>query len=300
MSDYLTRMVERATGREPVVRPLVPVSFAPRPEGLEVPEVGHHVGVAEKMDGHSKVSKQSDTEAALGQSVSEGARSIEGKGAESFQPPASQENMPYLKQPVPAPRATLPAEEDGNNPAVPGKVPTPKSTTQDASVHQAVAAVGFVPEIERRPSSVPGEAVTTPHAEAGEPDVFQEALQQLLRRKAQQSVDLKITEIEPENLFREGDPTVDVTMSRSVVLSAYVQHGAADVAAHGRMAVQVPEKKSLALGEAAPKPPTIKVSIGRVEIRTSAPAAVPAETQAPSTPKISLDEYLRKQPGGTR
>lgn len=300
MSDYLTRMVERATGREPAVRPLVPVSFAPRPEGLEVPEVSHHVGVAEKMDGRSRVSKQSETEATLGRIVSEGARNIEGKVTDSFQPMASPEDMPYLKQTAPAPRATLPAEENENDPALPGKVLAPKHSTQTALVHQAAAAVGFVPENQARPSSAPDEAVTSPHAEAGEPDVFQEALQQLHRRKAQQTMGLIFPEEEPVTPSQLSDLTGNVTTSRAVALSAYVQHGAADVAAHGRMPVQVPEKTSLTLGEAAPKPPTIKVSIGRVEIRASAPPAVPAEIQSPSMPKISLDEYLRKQPGGNR
>lgn len=300
MSDYLTRMVERATGREPGVRPLVPVSFVPRPEGLEVPEVGHHVGVAEKKDGRSSVPKR-ETEAALGQIVSEGAKSIEGKVADSFQPMASPEDMPYLKPSAPAPRATLAAEENGNDPAVPGKVRVPNSTTQDALVHQAAAAVGFVPENQARPSSAPDEAVTTPQAEAGETDVFQEALQQLHCRKVQKTMGLIFSEEEPVHPFEPGDATGDVTTSRAASSSTSSLQEVAGVAqAPGRLSLQVPEKKSVALEEVALKPPTIKVSIGRVEIRASASAKVPAETQVPVMPKLSLDEYLRKQPGRTR
>ena len=300
MSDYFTRMVERATGKEPVVRPLVPVSFAPRPEGLKVPEVGHHVRMAGTKDWRSKVSERSEAAAALGQIVFEGARNIEGKAADSFQPVAFPEGMPSLKQSAPAFYATLPAEENENGPAAQEAVFAPKTTTQDVSVHQTAAATGFVPGSEARPSSGPDEAVTTPHAKAGELDVFQEALQQLHRRQARKTIGLIFSEEERVNTSQPGNPTGDAATSRAVASSAYVQHEAAGVAAHGRMPGQVPEKKSLALGEAAPKPPTIKVSIGRVEIRASAPAAVPAETQAPSMPKISLDEYLRKQPGGNR
>jgi hypothetical protein len=49
----------------------------------------------------------------------------------------------------------------------------------------------------------------------------------------------------------------------------------------------------------APTLPTINVTIGRVEVRASAPAKR-AESARPSTPKLSLEEYLRGRSKGTK
>jgi hypothetical protein len=48
------------------------------------------------------------------------------------------------------------------------------------------------------------------------------------------------------------------------------------------------------------KIPTIKVSIGRIEVRAIAPQSPVAKTSAIPTPKTSLDEYLKDQSGGKR
>jgi hypothetical protein len=51
-------------------------------------------------------------------------------------------------------------------------------------------------------------------------------------------------------------------------------------------------------GHAAPPPPVIHVTIGRVEVRAAPPrplAAAPAPR--PAAPKLSLDEYLRSRRG---
>jgi hypothetical protein len=48
-----------------------------------------------------------------------------------------------------------------------------------------------------------------------------------------------------------------------------------------------------------PIPQTIRVSIGRIEVRAiPAPPAPPAPRKSPPTPKLSLSEYLRKTGGG--
>ena len=49
-----------------------------------------------------------------------------------------------------------------------------------------------------------------------------------------------------------------------------------------------------------PPAPTIRVTIGRVEVRAVLPPPAPARTPAPATPKLSLDEYLRSRNGGRR
>ena len=47
-----------------------------------------------------------------------------------------------------------------------------------------------------------------------------------------------------------------------------------------------------------PAPPTINVTIGRVEVRASAPAKRAAESTRQTGPKLSLDEYLRGRSKG--
>ncbi|HEY9852397.1 MAG TPA: hypothetical protein V6D28_23190 [Leptolyngbyaceae cyanobacterium] len=47
-----------------------------------------------------------------------------------------------------------------------------------------------------------------------------------------------------------------------------------------------------------PVPPTVRVNIGRIEVRAiPAPAKPPKESRSPPTPKLSLAEYLRSQGG---
>jgi hypothetical protein len=51
---------------------------------------------------------------------------------------------------------------------------------------------------------------------------------------------------------------------------------------------------------AAPDPPapTIRVTIGRVEVRAVTPTPAPSRKPARPAPRMSLDEYLRAQNGG--
>jgi hypothetical protein len=47
--------------------------------------------------------------------------------------------------------------------------------------------------------------------------------------------------------------------------------------------------------------PTIRVTIGRIEVRASVPPAAPARQQPPRRqPALPLDEYLRRRNGGAR
>jgi hypothetical protein len=48
---------------------------------------------------------------------------------------------------------------------------------------------------------------------------------------------------------------------------------------------------------ADPEPTVVRVTIGRIEVRAIMPAVPPVEVPAKPAPKLSLDEYLRKQSG---
>jgi hypothetical protein len=47
-------------------------------------------------------------------------------------------------------------------------------------------------------------------------------------------------------------------------------------------------------------PPTIQVTIGRIEVRASSAPAVPSRAARPSGPKLDLDDYLKARSGGSR
>ena len=47
-------------------------------------------------------------------------------------------------------------------------------------------------------------------------------------------------------------------------------------------------------------PPTIHVTIGRIEVRTPSASAVPSRAARPSGPKLDLDDYLKARSGGSR
>ena len=52
--------------------------------------------------------------------------------------------------------------------------------------------------------------------------------------------------------------------------------------------------------EIPPALPTIQITIGRLEIRATSPAAVPPRASRSAGPKLSLDAYLRSRNGGSR
>ena len=58
----------------------------------------------------------------------------------------------------------------------------------------------------------------------------------------------------------------------------------------------------IALAPAAPPPPTIRVTIGRIEVRAKTPPARPVQRSAPEQrgPALSLDSYLKQRSGEQR
>lgn len=82
-------------------------------------------------------------------------------------------------------------------------------------------------------------------------------------------------------------------------------HGLGPVAIRPPAAIAVPAatsgrgSSSDATPPGANEAPEVHISIGRLEIRAVAPPAPPAgPAQVPSAPRLSLDEYLRRGPGG--
>jgi phage tail sheath protein FI len=70
-----------------------------------------------------------------------------------------------------------------------------------------------------------------------------------------------------------------------------------------RPSVVVPDVvrlENLAPTSNPPAAPTIRVTIGRIEVRAVMPPAMPAKERTRTAPKLSLDEYLRSQNGGNK
>ena len=64
---------------------------------------------------------------------------------------------------------------------------------------------------------------------------------------------------------------------------------------------QRPEPATAAPSHQAAGPPTIRITIGRVEVRAVAPAAAAvAVPRAASRPRLSLEDYLKERSGGRR
>jgi len=57
---------------------------------------------------------------------------------------------------------------------------------------------------------------------------------------------------------------------------------------------------SVPVREAPPPAPTIQVTIGRIEVRATPPAAAPARAARSATPRLSLEDYLRSRSGGAK
>jgi hypothetical protein len=61
-----------------------------------------------------------------------------------------------------------------------------------------------------------------------------------------------------------------------------------------------PEERTLGKATGPPGETTIRVSIGRIEVRANTPPTTPRKAPTPARPKMSLDDYLRQRQGGSR
>lgn len=62
--------------------------------------------------------------------------------------------------------------------------------------------------------------------------------------------------------------------------------------------VSLPESVTSSVPIAKTEPPTVNVTIGRVEVRAIAPSSPPRQSPKPPTPNLSLEDYLRSGNGG--
>jgi hypothetical protein len=130
-----------------------------------------------------------------------------------------------------------------------------------------------------------------PGAVAGEPAArARPALERVrIERELLRETLVDQTVVAPPSRWRPAQPVVSAGAARAIVAAARTREAVARTA--GR------RQPSLAAPAQEPSPPTISVTIGRVEVRASRPAGAPKRGRHESEPRLSLEDYLRRRSG---
>ncbi len=131
-------------------------------------------------------------------------------------------------------------------------------------------------------------------------DIFQQASRFVLGRTDRQRSDLLLVAGEEDPQRSAGEGTGAVETGRTASAPARFDGMLPRSAPGGDQPLPrvAAEGDSDQRGEAAP--PTIRISIGRIDVRAIAPQPAAHKVAPPPAPKLSLDDYLRKQSGGAR
>lgn len=269
MADFLTRLARRAIGTEPTVRPVLAPLFAPGP-GLPADGAGDPFIVIEE-----RVDDATQPVSASRRPV-RGAAPPSGPGGE----PASTMSAPHPPPGAPVTPAVAPVE--------PSPVGSPVQT-HSQTVASPASRPGHQQEADR-PAGQPTTVAVPPLAVAP-PERAEVVVAQAAAASANPP---SVTESLPRSIQPAGLPTNAMS---------------ANTDRSGEQAARPVESVIAAMpppAEAAPPqpstmPPTIRVSIGRIDVR-AVQAAVSAPRRAvltaPTAP--SLEEYLRARGGGRR
>lgn len=299
MPGFLTRLVERARGTGPAARPLIAPSYSPAPElrGDRSPLVA--------ADDHVEA---------------EGARTPAGRGATrrltapapESQPPDESASLSSRDEDA-APRATAqtlmpprpiaPPAEHASGERADKEIASPTDHASAAGRESRTATNVKVTEIELLMPRT--DRPTSP------PPIFQPQPRATAARDAQEpAADAAIS-----SPSRPGPASAEQvsgerakTSEASARQSEHVAEPAASAKSPAPRVIQVstvrrevistPGESAAAREHVVESPPTVHVSIGRVEVRAVAPPRpAPPRAQAPAAPKMSLDEYLRSQDG---
>lgn len=283
MSDYFTRMAERAKGKEAAIRPIIPPAFAPAPvTGGETSVVFPILKVIEK---------------------------------DVFAPavPESEHRKPFIKagnvsMNEPAADVAEPLEKtDQENESAP---PAASFALSPAEPVAATAHVARLDIVSGKAGSRPEPMhLSKDHLTAGENEatgqtadagftIF-EAASSFIRQSEPLEGEELLTGWKDERVVLTNRPSGVAGTARNISTSVPPPSSrSAETHQHERFPLKGTAGRSY-VQEEIPPPATIKVSIGRIEIRAAAPQVANAESRRPPVPKLSLDDYLKKQPGRT-
>ena len=303
MNDYLTRLVERTVAREWAIRPLVSPAFVPGATAWSESQADEHPERMEKNGDVVSIAPGFTEVDAEKERRHPPVRNAPVKNpAELLSAPCGILEQQHKYNPVPV--EELCSEDDENPSAVPGPLTAGRVASMNMPAQSAAGTTGATQGPATAPSAlmpdIPGHPYTEAENVGGR--IFETASQSLHRRQAQQDRELLMEGWNPPvSHERDGEPAgrpADIGQAWSSM--PFMGSVARPIPAHERLSVKATTEKERPAPAPEPKPPTVKVSIGRVEIYAAVPQAMTVEPRLPSVPKVSLDEYLRKQPGRTR
>lgn len=289
MSDYLTRVVERTVGRAAGVRPLLAPLFAPGTGSAAAGPGGEPGGWIDEGPAPFPAGPAALT-----------ADRVAGRSNPAHRPVAGIEEREAARPAPPSlPSAVQrPAKGVTDSP----EAPEPLASATGNGRRNGHAATSPVAS-QRSGSIAPG--VLEPSGSdleesslAGS-DIFQQASRFVQRRTERQNSGLLVAG-EEGSPRPAGEGTAAAETGRMASSPARSDGMLPRRAPHrDRPLPRVAEEAgSTQAGEAAP--PAIRISIGRIDVRAIVPQPAPVKAAPPPAPKVSLDDYLRKQPGGAR
>jgi hypothetical protein len=291
MSDYLSNLIDRSLDRADVVQPRLPSLFEPV-QGISSPIPGF-------WGQEEQATKQPFTDEINTRNVVSQDRPIANRFAQASEQRSDASltslRLPTLTPPTNAiqrsqtPNSLLPKSEQHVPLSRPEPTPSPvhesaiqslfsKSPIAEPQIAERIVSVEKS-EIATQPAPSPVQSVE-PNRLAVQPPIFNPPL------VAVQNATAGSKESPPANdLFLGQDPPMLRQISKNMPLSLI------------RPAIQAVE---LEMGRtAAPTPtPVIQVTIGRIEVRATAPVNPPPTQARPKSPVMSLDEYLHQRGGG--
>jgi hypothetical protein len=268
MADFLTRLARRAIGTEPTVRPVLAPLFAPGPD---LPAVG-----------------ADDPLIAIEEQVQDAL-------AQMSSPRRSSNRAGPLSGPAGEPASTMPAPH-----------PPPDAPVTPAVAPIEPAAAGSPPSAFRPtvppPTPLPGDqqaaappvGQSTPVAVPHVADASPERAEVIVTRAAEASADPpSMLESLPRSVQPSGPPGDAITASVGRRETPPARPVESAMAAAPPPAEAAPPSPTM--------PPTIRVSIGRIDVRAvQAPVPAPRRAVPPAPAAPSLEEYLRARGGGRR
>jgi hypothetical protein len=359
MGDFVTRLAERAMGRIPVIRPLLPSVFAPEPDEYRLEPAPDHEPPPEREDRgpHSQPAEtptvpQTPT---LVPDMTPKYRPDAGLPPPEVPegPPTSPPNPPRPRKPtasrhVPASGPEPPDDAGRTRDAKePGPPESRMESTRDARRYPSPTDPVTVPSKTGPAPSSSGRLVPRESKDRSSTTTIA-----YVRRSSTEPRFEKIQRVEPapvvrgaydtpeEPVLRDSPPDVSATKggvkrsmpgtpkaakeSDPIEVAAPAPHpeaspGAAEDTLPSQITPTIAappivpsivryrreERQESGPGEqrvptAEPSAPTIKVAIGRIEVRAVTPSAPPVRQEAPSRPgpPLSLDDYLEQRGGG--
>jgi hypothetical protein len=325
MADFFTRLAERTLGRAPVIQPLIPSGLAPGPAiAGEVPPASPHPLSVSEVPSPSVMPnpphrKTPDTEPPLVHHV-ESRLKESGKTSPLLGPtpvlamretesPSVHRVEPDVEQEVQGP-ASLTLQKARTAP--PSQHSVKSGPREPVEVSPSQRGVGLetpdnlasIPRLVRSEESPAGNRSRVDFPAALEP-LFKEEYgpkpplepsSEIPNNASESQGASKASHAEqPQALETRSDDTSSQKPSVPKVIRP-------NVVIRREPAKLIPGEHESALTEPLPSPPTIRVTIGRVEVRAMLPpkSPKPRTTPARRAPALSLDDYIKQRNEGQR